>query len=114
MLRPAVYAAVCALLGSVAGVAVFELATPRGIGFRHENSPTARKHLIEAMGGGVALFDYNNDGLLDIFFVNSGRLTAAQQAPGFARSAERYWNRLYRRNKDGSYTDVTQAAGHTF
>ena len=63
------------------------------------------------MPGGVALFDYNNDGLLDIFLVNGGRLTSPMQVPErFDRTNPRYWNRLYRQNKDGSFTDVTEAA----
>ena len=76
---------------------LFDVTLPRGITFVQQNSPTPQKYLIEAMGGGVALLDYNNDGLLDIFFVNGGKL------PGdFQRSDPRYWNRLYRQNKDGS------------
>src|SRR5207302_10484251 len=53
-----------------------------------------------------------NDGLLDIFLVNGGRLTRSMQLPEkFDRADPRYWNRLYRQNKDGSFTDVTEAAG---
>jgi hypothetical protein len=64
------------------------------------------------MPGGVALFDYNNDGLLDIFFVNGGRLTSPLPASDdFDRHDPKYWNRLYRQNKDGSFTDVTEQAG---
>src|SRR2546423_460552 len=51
------------------------LGTP-GIEFVHRNSPTDQKYLIETMGGGVALLDYNNDGLLDVFLVNGGKLDA--------------------------------------
>lgn len=86
--------------------------TPSGLFFKHENSPTPQKYLIETMGGGVALLDYNNDGLLDIFLVNSGRLTSPMQTPpDYSRSLPQYWNRLYRQNRDGSFTDVTKAAG---
>jgi enediyne biosynthesis protein E4 len=88
-----------------------ELFRPRGIDFIHRNSPTRQKYLIETMGGGVALLDYNNDGLLDIFLVNSGKLKdPVEGPPDFARRAPEYWNRLYRQNRDGSFTDVTAAS----
>ena len=92
--------------------AVFQVSMPAGLNFQHQNSPTSQKYLIEAMGGGVALLDYNNDGLLDIFLVNSGHLPeSAPSRESFGRNQERYWNRLYRQNKDGSFTDVTEMAG---
>ncbi len=92
--------------------AVFEAVTIPGFDFVHRNSPTQQKYLIETMGGGVALLDYNNDGRLDVFLVNSGRLRNAPATPAsFARSDPRYWNRLYRQNADGTFTDVTEAAG---
>ena len=90
----------------------FEVKALRGVNFLLQNSPTPHKYLIETMPGGVALFDYNNDGLLDIFFVNGGKIAGALRVPeNFERSDSRYWNRLYRQNRDGSFTDVTQAAG---
>src|SRR6266516_3515070 len=94
-----------------AATPVFDVRLPRGLDFTLQNSPTAQKYLSETMPGGVALFDYNNDGLLDIFLVNGGRLTSPMQVPErFDRTNPRYWNRLYRQNKDGSFTDVTEAA----
>ncbi len=91
---------------------VFDVTQPRGLDFTHQNSPTAQKYLIETMGGGVALLDYNNDGLLDIFLVNSGKLTNPMQTPeNFSRHDPIFWNRLFRQNRDGSFTDVTAAAG---
>src|SRR6201998_1829523 len=100
------------LAAMAAGAPMFTVKPLRGIDFILQNSPTARKFLIETMPGGVALFDYNNDGLLDIFLVNGGRITEARHVPeNFDRSDPRYWNRLYRQNRDGSFTDVTQAAG---
>ena len=83
-----------------------------GVDFLHRNSATSQKYLIETMCGGVALFDYNNDGLLDIFFVNGGHLDDPVKMPArFLRSDPVYWNRLYRQNKDGSFGDVTRQAG---
>ena len=85
---------------------------PAGIDFTHRNSPSKQKYLIETMGGGVALLDYNNDGLLDIFFVNGGKLTDPQKLPAnFSRRDPLYWNRLYRQDRGGTFTDVTEAAG---
>lgn len=96
----------------LAGSLEFTIDTPKGLTFRHENSPTRQKYLPETMGGGVAVLDYNKDGLLDIFFVNSGYLgpVAAEQGD-FRRNLPKYWNRLYRQNPDHSFTDVTAAAG---
>jgi enediyne biosynthesis protein E4 len=91
---------------------ILEVKTPRGLDFTLENSSTAAKYLIETMPGGVALLDYNNDGLLDIFVVNGGRITNPMATPdNFDRHNPRYWNRLYRQNRDGSFTDVTEQAG---
>lgn len=93
---------------------VLEVKQPKGLDFVLRNSPTAQKYLIETMPGGVALLDYNNDGLLDIFVVNGGKVSDPMQMPeSFDRSNPMYWNRLYRQNKDGSFTDVTKEAGLT-
>jgi hypothetical protein len=101
-----------ALFTAAAAVSIFEVRTPPEIAFIHQNSPTSSKYLIETMGGGVALLDYNNDGRLDIFLVNSGGLSPSMSLPAnFHRSLPKYWNRLYRQNADGTFTDVTKAAG---
>jgi enediyne biosynthesis protein E4 len=92
--------------------AQLQLSPLHGIDFVLRNSPTSRKYLIETMPGGVALLDYNNDGLLDIFLVNAGRMhDPMRTALGFDRRDPQYWNRLYRQKKDGSFTDVTRQAG---
>jgi hypothetical protein len=89
---------------------MLELKQPRGVDFTLQNSPTPQKYLIETMPGGVALLDYNNDGLLDVFLVNGGHVDP-KHPENFDRHDPRYWNRLYRQNKDGSFTDVTEQAG---
>ncbi|HEX3740239.1 MAG TPA: CRTAC1 family protein [Terriglobales bacterium] len=90
----------------------FKFTPAQGIDFVLRNSPTSRKYLIETMPGGVALLDYNNDGLLDIFLVNAGRVADPLRSPAnFDRHDPSYWNRLYRQNKDGTFTDVTVQAG---
>ena len=75
--------------------------------FRLENSPTSEKYLPETMGGGVAVLDYDNDGRLDVFFVNGARL------PNPDKSDAKYWNRLYHQNAGGTFSDVTEKAGLT-
>ena len=108
---PVVAAGACVFLKAAANVEMDAVRLP-GVDFVQRNSPTSRKYLIETMCGGVGLLDYNNDGLLDIFFVNGGRLADPVKLPvSFARRDALYWNRLYRQNKDGTFTDVTKQAG---
>ena len=83
-----------------------------GVGFKTESSKTSEKYLIESMVGGVAMLDFDADGLLDLFFVNGAAL--ADPMPEGAqpdKSDPRYWNRLYRNVGDGTFTDVTEKAG---
>ena len=62
-------------ISSAAGQAKFEEITSRlGINFQYQSSHTSRKYLLETMGAGVALFDYDNDGRLDIFLVTGAPL----------------------------------------
>jgi hypothetical protein len=83
-----------------------------GIRFKHDPSKTAEKYLLESMTGGVAMLDYNGDGFLDLFFVNGAALRSPMR-PGAVpdKSDPRFWNRLYRNRGDGTFEDVTQAAG---
>jgi enediyne biosynthesis protein E4 len=89
-----------------------DITAQTGITFRHAASPTSQKYLPETMGGGVALFDYDNDGRLDIFFTNGARLL--DPMPKAARPDKtdpRFWNRLYHQKPDGTFEDVTERAG---
>lgn len=76
-----------------------------GVSFRMNNSVTPERHQVETMIAGVALLDYNNDGWLDIYFVNGAQL------PSMDKTDPKFWNRLYRNNRDGTFTDVTESAG---
>ncbi len=75
------------------------------IKFTLKNSVSPQRYTFETMTGGVALFDYNNDGLLDIFFTNGAAI------PSLEKSDASYANRLFRNNGDGTFTDVTEKAG---
>jgi len=70
-----------------------------------KNSVSPQRYSIETMTGGVALFDYNNDGLLDIFFTNGAEI------PSLEKSNPSFYNRLFHNNGDGTFTDVTEKAG---
>jgi hypothetical protein len=83
-----------------------------GIHFKHTASPTSKKYLLETMGSGVALFDYDNDGRLDLFFANGARIddpTPKGTIP--QKDGPKYWNRLYHQKSDGNFEDVTKKLG---
>jgi hypothetical protein len=83
-----------------------------GVNFQYRASHTSKKYLMETMGAGVALFDYDNDGLLDIFFVNGAPLADPTPKGTVPRKSDStYWNRLYHQKKDGTFEDVTEKAG---
>ena len=83
-----------------------------GIHFRQQASPTSKKYLLETMGSGVALFDYDNDGRIDIFFANGAQISDPMPIDGIPKKDDpKYWNRLYHQKSDGSFEDVTERAG---
>ena len=89
-----------------------DVTTASGVHFQGQAYHTAKKYLIETMGSGVALFDYDNDGRLDIFFANGAVLTDPT-APGTIpqKSGPKDSNRLYHQKDDGTFEDVTDKAG---
>ena len=82
-----------------------DIAGKTGVHFTTENSPTPEKHQPETMLAGVALFDYDGDGLLDIYLVNGAEM------PSLVKTGPKYSNRLFHNNGDGTFTDVTERAG---
>jgi hypothetical protein len=79
-----------------------DITTQAGIHFKHNSGAFGKKYLPETIGSGGAFFDYDNDGWQDILLVNSR---------DWDESKRRSFPALYRNNKDGTFTDVTQQAG---
>ena len=87
---------------------VFENVAPSaGVNFKQINYATEMKYPFETLGGAVAAVDYNNDGFVDLFFVNGA------PSPEHIRKDPASFNRLYKNNGNGTFTDVTEAAGLT-
>ena len=82
-----------------------ETALGSGLDFVVENFSSPTKHMIEPMTGGVAVFDYDNDGSFDIYFANGAVI------PSLKKEDPKYYNRLYRNLGDLRFQDVTGAAG---
>src|SRR6266568_2484289 len=83
-----------------------------GVHFLHQAPHTSRKYLIETMGSGVALFDCDNDGRLDLFLVN-GAPYPDPTPKGFIpqKTGPEYWNRMFHQKPDGTFEDVTEKSG---
>jgi hypothetical protein len=98
--------------GKAEGLPFVNVAERAKLGFVNHASHTSHKYLPEAMVGGVGMLDYDRDGLLDLFFVNGAELKDPMTGLASpAKSDPKYWNRLYRNNGDGTFTDVTEKAG---
>ncbi|HEV2764558.1 MAG TPA: VCBS repeat-containing protein, partial [Pyrinomonadaceae bacterium] len=87
-------------------VVTFAEVSPKssGINWVHNNAHTPERFLPETVGAGGAFFDFDNDGWLDLYLVNSG-------ASDFFTPTAPLKNALYRNNRDGTFTDVTDKAG---
>jgi hypothetical protein len=81
-----------------------DIAPSAGIHFKHMNGSPEKNYIFEAKGGGVCLLDYDNDGWLDIYFVNGNTLEDIQRGVNHTSA-------LYHASGDGTYSDVTQQAG---
>lgn len=84
-----------------------DVTTPSGIDFIHENGAYGDKLLPESMGGGVAVFDYDNDGAVDLLFVNSGEWPWRRSRAGGPRGVAA----LYRNDGNGRFANVTAGSG---
>jgi len=83
-----------------------------GVRFQHVASHTTKKYLPETMGSGVALFDYDNDGRLDIFLVNGAPLSDPTPKGTIPqKTGPKDWSRLFHQKNDGTFEDVTEKAG---
>ncbi len=83
-----------------------------GIQFEYQASHTSKKYLIETMGAGVALFDYDNDGRLDIFVVNGAPLNDPTPVGSIPqKTGPKYCNRLFHQKTNGTFEDATEKAG---
>ncbi len=117
--RRAVPGALCLLLwtASIAAQTVappvfVDITSDSNVTFVNAASHTSQKYLPETMVGGVAMLDYDQDGYLDLYFVNGAKIEDPMpegKAPD--KSDPRYWNRLYRNKGDLTFEDVTESAG---
>lgn len=96
----------CAMLSTSVGYAVtfVEVAAASGIDFKHTDGESGKRLFNEQYGSGGGLFDYNNDGYLDIYLINA-------RPQGEQADTSLPTNVLYHNNGDGSFTDVTHLAG---
>ena len=79
-------------------------AAQSGINWKHDNAMSEMRYLPESEGPGCAFLDYDNDGWMDIYLVNSGPCDVW-------RPSKPIRNALYKNNRDGTFTDVTEKAG---
>src|ERR1041384_2457437 len=99
----AVYAPISVLTSQPQDITFTDITESAGITFKHISSPE-KKYIVESMSGGVALFDYDNDGYTDIYFVNSLTMD-------LLKSPTKPPSELYHNNGNGTFTNVTAKSG---
>ncbi|MGB7848631.1 MAG: CRTAC1 family protein [Candidatus Acidiferrum sp.] len=82
-----------------------EIAAKAGLRYVTANFSTENKNQPQTMVAGVALFDYDGDGYLDVYLVGGAAI------PSLVKDSPEYWNRLFHNDHDGTFTDVTEKAG---
>ena len=82
-----------------------DIAPKSNFAYRTDNNFTGRKYFPQTMCGGVAAFDFDNDGRMDLFFTNGAKL------PELEKTDARFYNCLLRNRGDGTFEDVTARAG---
>lgn len=110
--------ALCLLLPAAPHPLFVDATAESGIVFHHRSSKTAMKYLPETMGGGVAILDVDQDGWMDVFFVNSAALQVGRRdADPLEKTDPEFFNRLYRNLGKGRFEDVTEryrVGGHGY
>jgi hypothetical protein len=102
--RAAATAVPAARQQTAAPVRFVDVADTAGVKFKHTNGAGGNYYLAETMGSGCAFLDYDSDGRLDLFLVNSSRLPGCKERGPF-------YPALYRQMPDGTFEDVTKQAG---
>ncbi len=80
-------------------------AAAAGLNFILRNGAAGHKYQVETLPGGLGVIDFDGDGWPDLFCTNGASL------PGLVKTGPDYWNRLYKNNRDGTFSDVTEKAG---
>jgi len=103
--RRALFAADSPAVPAVSPIRFEEGAHAAGLDFVLRNGATGRKYQVETLPGGLGVIDFDGDGWPDLFCTNGASL------PELKKTGPEYWNRLYRNNRDGTFSDVTAKAG---
>ena len=89
-----------------------DITAQAGVHFLHQAPHTSRKYLIETMGSGLALFDCDDDGRLDLFLANGAPYSDPTPKGTIPeKTGPAYWNRLYHQKSDGTFEDITEKSG---